>query len=169
MFRKKKKAIVSEVLTEAEVLKRLDIPNFRHMSKEKAMSFASMLPYMDSEVAKTALKQFPHFAQITVEVLACYKEVMGEILKTNAMSTQEFNKSCDDIIEALSGLLKTKLGFRKKKFIIEKMMEVLEIKADAKQKNNEWLNDVVKNMRTVAVSIVGIAGMILGIKFIGKK
>lgn len=39
-------------LTEQEVLEILDIPDFRHMSKDKVMKFASELPNMDPQVAK---------------------------------------------------------------------------------------------------------------------
>lgn len=45
-------------LTEKQVLKKLDIPDFRHMTKAKVMQFASMLPYMNTEVAKRHLNNF---------------------------------------------------------------------------------------------------------------
>ncbi|WP_156951394.1 hypothetical protein [Lacrimispora aerotolerans] len=46
---------MSETITEQKVLNKLDIPDFRHMTKDKVMGFASMLPDMDPEVAKKAL------------------------------------------------------------------------------------------------------------------
>ena len=49
-------------LTEAQVLKKLDIVDFRHLTKEKVMSMATMLDKMDPEVAKEALEQFPELA-----------------------------------------------------------------------------------------------------------
>lgn len=61
-------------LTEQEVLEILDIPDFRHMSKDKVMKFASELPNMDPQVAKTALLQFPEFAATTRDVMSCFQE-----------------------------------------------------------------------------------------------
>ena len=46
-------------LTEQEVLEILDIPDFRHMSKDKVMKFASELPNMDPQVAKSCIVAIP--------------------------------------------------------------------------------------------------------------
>ena len=43
-----------KTLTEAQVLEKLNIPDFRHLSKDNVMSFASMIQNMDPEVAKKA-------------------------------------------------------------------------------------------------------------------
>lgn len=61
-------------MTEKQVLKTLDIPDFRHLSKEKVMTFFSMIPQMDPEVAKKALEQFPNFSSSVREILQDYKE-----------------------------------------------------------------------------------------------
>ena len=60
-------------LSEKKVLKKLGIPDFRHMTKDKVMSFATMLPYMDPEVAKKALEQFPSFKDLAGDMVTQYK------------------------------------------------------------------------------------------------
>ena len=50
---------MNKPLIEAKVLTKLGIPDFRHLTKDKVVSFVSMLPHMDTEVAKMALEQFP--------------------------------------------------------------------------------------------------------------
>ena len=50
------------MMSEANVLKKLDIEDFRHITKDKVIKMASMLDKMDPEVAKKALEQFPEFA-----------------------------------------------------------------------------------------------------------
>lgn len=65
---------MSKPLTEKQVLKKLGIPDFRHMTKAKVMQFATMLPYMDPEVAKMALEQFPEFAKRATEILLNIKK-----------------------------------------------------------------------------------------------
>lgn len=51
--------IMSKQLTEAQVLEKLNIPDFRHLSKDNVMSFASMIQDMDPEVAKKLWSNSP--------------------------------------------------------------------------------------------------------------
>ena len=46
--------IMSKQLTEAQVLEKLNIPDFRHLSKDNVMSFASMIISVHSRLAGTA-------------------------------------------------------------------------------------------------------------------
>lgn len=48
---------MNRILTEQNVLNKLGISDFRHMAKDKIVKFASMLPYMDPEVAEKALER----------------------------------------------------------------------------------------------------------------
>lgn len=66
---------MARTLSEQKVLKKLGIPDFRHMSKDKIVAFTTMLPKMDSEVAKKALEQFPEFAKTATEIVSYYKEI----------------------------------------------------------------------------------------------
>ena len=70
--------IMSKQLTEAQVLEKLNIPDFRHLSKDNVMSFASMIQDMDPEVAKKALEQFPDFAKSTMDALKDIKSVIDK-------------------------------------------------------------------------------------------
>jgi hypothetical protein len=56
------------MMSEEKVLKKLDIVDFRHLTKDKVIKMASMLDKMDPEVAKKALEQFPEFANTTKEM-----------------------------------------------------------------------------------------------------
>ena len=62
------------MMNEQKVLKKLDITDFRHLTKDKVIKMASMLDKMDPEVAKKALEQFPEFANTTKEMLSEYKD-----------------------------------------------------------------------------------------------
>ena len=59
---------MNKSLTEAKVLTKLGIPDFRHLTKDKVVSFVSMLPHMDPEVAKKALEQFPEFSSTALSI-----------------------------------------------------------------------------------------------------
>ena len=47
---------MSRTLSEQKVLKQLKIEDFRHLSKDTVMRFASSIQKMDPEVAKKALE-----------------------------------------------------------------------------------------------------------------
>ena len=166
IFKKKEKP---RGLSEKEVLKMLEIPDFRHMTKDKVMAFTSLIPQMDAEVAKTALRQFPDFARTACKVMDCYKELMGSVLKENALSTKEFNESCDTVIAALNALLaEKKIKFKDKKHIIDCIMQILEMKKDKDSENKEWHGKFIAVLSASALAILGIASAILGVKFLDK-
>ena len=47
---------MSRTIDERKALKMLDIPDFRHMTKEKAVQLVSMLDRVDPSVAKAVLE-----------------------------------------------------------------------------------------------------------------
>lgn len=75
---------MSRTLTEKKVLKKLGIDDFRHLTKEKVITMATMLDKMDPEVAKKALEQFPEFAKVSKDMLKEYKETLDKGLETNS-------------------------------------------------------------------------------------
>ena len=62
---------MNRTLTEANVLKKLDIEDFRHLTKDKVITMASMLDRMDPEVAKKALEQFQDRARASAKASCC--------------------------------------------------------------------------------------------------
>ena len=58
-------------LNEKQVLKKLNIKSFSEVTTDKAISFSSMLPHMNPDVAKKALEQFPDFIKRTTIMIAC--------------------------------------------------------------------------------------------------
>ena len=85
-------------LTEEQVLKKLNIEDFRHLTKDKVISMATMLDKMDPEVAKKALEQFPEFASTMRQILSEYKRSLDEGLKQNAEGVKSYYDTCDAII-----------------------------------------------------------------------
>lgn len=68
---------MSRQLSEKQVLEMLGIPDFRHLSKDRIMSFTSALPQMEPQVAIAALQQVPHFADTSLEIMQIYKETVS--------------------------------------------------------------------------------------------
>ena len=88
------------LLTEKQVLKKLDIPDFRHLTKGKVIDLASMLDRMDPEVAKKALEQFPEFAKAAKEILAEYKDTLDKGIASNNESVKAYYDVCNSSINS---------------------------------------------------------------------
>lgn len=154
---------MSNQLTEREVLQQLNIPDFRHITKDKIMTFASMLQNMEPEVAKKALEQFPEFAKMALEVLKDYRNVMEKTLDGNSASSKQCYDIYNEVIDALKTCLaKGDLPFEEKKYYIEKMMEIAKM-AESKDTENKGFNWRMISLGTLSVfTVVGIGASILG-------
>lgn len=154
---------MSNQLTEQQVLNQLNIPSFRHITKDKVMTFASMLQNMEPEVAKKALEQFPEFAKMTLEVMREYKVVFDKALEDNAASVKQCYDIYSVVLETLKNCVeKEDLPFDEKKYYLEKMMEITKM-AESKDMDNKKFNWKIVSAGAVAViAVVGIGASILG-------
>lgn len=150
---------MARTLSEQKVLKKLGIPDFRHMTKDKIVAFATMLPKMDSEVAKKALEQFPEFAKTATEIVSYYKEMIEKGFDYNDASVKSFYLTCDAIIEILNEQLKDgNLTFEEKQIVIDKMIELAKMKADKDAENKYFILDILgKAMVGVGVVMAAVA------------
>ena len=74
---------MKKLLNEKQVLKKLEIDDFRHITKDKIIKMASILDGMEPEVAKKALEQFPEFSNTAKEILFNYKEILDKAIISN--------------------------------------------------------------------------------------
>ena len=148
---------MSRSLTEQKVLKKLNIEDFRHLTKDKVISMASMLDKMDPEVAKKALEQFPEFASTTKEMLSEYKETLDKGLESNKESVQSFYDSCNSIIVSLQKQLENdNISFEDKKYIMDKMSEVSKMMGEKDSENKRFIATMTA-MGLTAVGVVAVA------------
>ena len=149
--------------TEEQVLRKLNIPDFRHLSKDKIMTFFFMLPNMDPEVAKKALEQFPSYAGAVKEIIAEYNDFLDKALADNAESVQSYYSICKEIIEALSKLIEQdSLSFDEKMQIAQMMLEV-EARANKKDRENKkHIQTIVVCAAVVAIVTIGGLAAVLG-------
>lgn len=149
-------------MTEAQVLKELGIPDFRHLNKNHVIKLASNLHKMDPEVAKAALEQFPEFSRAVGEVVKDYSQTIDNILEKNTASNLEAIKAGQTILEGLKPLLQNdSLEFEQKKYIIEQMNIVLD-KINAKDsENKKFLAFITKSK--VWVACCTLVTMALGV------
>ena len=149
---------MSRTLREDKVLKKLDIVDFRHLTKDKVITMASMLDRMDPEVAKKALEQFPEFAQTTKEMLTEYKDTLDKGLQDNKDSVQAYYDACQSIIDSLQKQLeKNDLSFEQRKEIIDQMLEITKMMGIKDSENKKF---IVK-MAICGAAAVGLTAMAL--------
>lgn len=152
-------------LTEDKVLRKLDIPDFRHMTKDKVVSFVSMLPQMDPEVAKRALEQFPAFAETSLAIVNCLRENLGDIVDSNAANAAEFNARCQDALNALETLLlRDDLSDAGREHAINGIMGVLELMREFDRENKAFLKGLLQDILAVSLIIVICLTIPLGLK-----
>ncbi|MDD7419336.1 hypothetical protein ACTNA4_00310 [Bariatricus sp. HCP28S3_A7] len=154
---------MSKTLTEKQVLKKLGIPDFRHLSKEKVMKFATMLPHMDPEVAKKALEQFPEFAKTTKEMLVEYKDILEKGMASNDKSIMNCYDAGKAMISSLQKELdKEELSFEERKYVIDKMMEVSKMMNEKDSENKKFIAFMAMIAGTVVTVGVGALASALG-------
>jgi hypothetical protein len=138
-------------LTETQVLKKLNIEDFRHLTKDKVISMATMLDKMDPEVAKKALEQFPEFASTMRQILSEYKKSLDEGLKQNAEGVKSYYDTCDAIITSCQRELdKEDLSFEERSFILEQMVLVAKMKGEKNTEDKKFI---------VMMSVIGLAAV----------
>ena len=133
------------------------------MTKDKVVSFASMLSDMDPGVAEKALEQFPEFAKTIIELATDYKDSIDKGLAGNSESTKACHNVCTTIIESLQKQLdKDDLPFEECKYYIAQMKEMAQMmqQKDSENKNFTW--KVLGLAGMAALVLVGTAAAVLG-------
>ena len=165
---------MSKSLTEAQVLEKLNIPDFRHLSKDNVMSFVSMIDKMDPEVAKKALEQFPDFAKVSIDGLNNLKDTVAKAMDTDKESASRFYDMCDAIIDAIKlAMSDGVVTFEEKKYCIEKMQEIAQMASEKDSENKKFKWSLVANYALTAglvlVGAIALLGGNVDIKWLPKK
>lgn len=90
------------LLSESRVKEILGIDDFRHMTKDGAVEFVSMMAQMEPEVALKALEQFPELAKTAVSWAGDYKETMLKVLDVNSEESKGIIASLQATLECMN-------------------------------------------------------------------
>lgn len=144
--------------TEDSVKKALKINSFRELSKDKIMQFASMIPYMDKEVAIAVVNQFPIYAEFVKVIISVYMETANRILEDNKESQMAAIHGYQTILDSLSNKLEESNTEEERKSITNDMISVADKIAEIDEKNKKFLNKMVNKI----LAGVGIAVLAVG-------
>lgn len=139
--------------SEEAVLKILDIPDFRHLTKDKAIEFVSMIPQMDPEVAIKALEQFPQLKDAALGMAKEYKEAMVKAIDADNDDAKALYATIDAIITSLQKeLSREEISVEERHFIIEQMKDLAQFQHRAHKENQDF-----------KVKIMGIGGGVVAV------
>ncbi len=92
-------------MTEKQLLKKLDIPDWRHLSKDKIAVFASNINKLDPEVAKAVLAEIPKFSETSLELV----QKMQDSFKASISNVKEIDTLTLQNIQTLAERLEEQL------------------------------------------------------------
>ena len=161
---------MKRTISEKKALKLLDIPDFRHMTKEKVVEFSTMLYSMDPDVAKKALEQIPEYVKMASEIVRTYKEVIDRMFEANAKDTKAFYDACNGILATLSVQLQDEhITMEERNFLNDRMITVAQMIGEKGAENKRFMLSVFGDIAKGIGGIVGVFALIYGGKFIGGK
>ena len=150
-------------LSEKKALKKLGIPDFRHMTKDKIVSFTSMIHKMDPEVAKEAIKQFPEFKDLSLDIVNTYKSVIDKVVESNEKSQNVFYNTCNDIISSLKDELnRPELSSDERDRIEKKMIQAAKMIGDKDSENKKFHSKLLTIFTVLAATVAATAASTIG-------
>lgn len=150
-------------LSEKKILQKLNIEDFRHMTKDKIVQFASMLPKMDPEVAKAALSQFPSFTGLATDLVTELKQLVSHTYALSNDSQTAFFGVCTKILSSLEKELEDEnLSPEQKDQIENKMIEVAKMISEKDSENKKYTSHAMDVFAAITGVITLAAAALLG-------
>lgn len=160
---------MDHTLTEQQLLQQLDIPDWRHMSKDKLITFANNMQNLDPEVAKAAISQFPKFSEMGTGIVDALKDSLDNVI----LNDREADAKAYEINYAILNNLDKRLQKRflfpsERKQIIDAMLQVSDNIAQMQIHEKNMVRDVAKAVGAVAGLVITIGGTLLGVNFLKR-
>ena len=152
---------MGKLATREEVLKALNIDNFREMTSEKVIGFASMYNQINPEVAKAAIAQFPNFAKTVGDALVELKDIAIKGLEGDDENTRMALQARINTIESMQNILeRDDLSFEEEQEIINKMSEEASKMEDQVAEGKRFKN---QQLQIVALAMIGMSAILLAV------
>lgn len=151
-------------ISEEAVKRALKIDSFRNLSKDKIMKFASMIPYMDKEVAIAIINQFPEFADFGKTVISNYMQICDNLLEKGKESQMAVIQGYQTILEALARKLDVdSITEEDRKSITEDMITVADKIAQADLQYKKFLDRVGTKVLWGVLGVAALIGAGIGV------
>ncbi len=158
------KRLLKRYVSEDAVKRALKIDSFRNLSKDKIMQFASMIPYMDKEVAIAIINQFPKFVDLGKTVISSYMQMCDNILEKNKESQAAVIHGYQTILDALARRMDVEsITERERESITEDMISIADKIAKADLQNKKFLDRMGTKVLWGVLGLIGIVGAGIGV------
>lgn len=158
------KKLPKRYVSEDAVKRALKIDSFRNLSKDKIMQFASMIPYMDKEVAIAIINQFPKFADFGKIAISDYMQICDNILKDNKENQAAVIHGYQTILDALAKRMEIESTTEEdRKAITEDMITVADKIALADLQNKKFLDKLGTKVLWGVLGVTEIIGAGIGV------
>ena len=152
------KRLPKRYISEEAVKHALKIDSFRNLSKDKIMQFASMIPYMDRDVAIAIINQFPVLADFGKTAISAYMQMCDNILEKSRESQMAVIQGYQTILCSLSKRMEAEnITAEERKSITEDMILVADKIAEADLQYRKFLDRMGTK---VLLGILGIAAFV---------
>jgi len=154
--------MAKSLLTAGQVKEYLDIPDFRHLTRDKLIKFVSAIPDMDNEVAIKIIEQFPEFTGYAKVLVDHYDGMCNDILKGNGRSVQAVMDGYKQTLDLLDELAKDeKSSAEDRRYFAEEMVKIADKMAASDTSNKNFLAGITKdNTWFACVTLVVCAGVL---------
>lgn len=150
-------------LTEKRLMKKLGISDWRHLSKDRMMTFASSIKYVNPETAKEILNQIPNFNEYSLSLLNEYSKNIESILEKNEKTNLELLSACKSLISSIESLITSKdIDSTERDELIDKELKVIELMRLIDSDNKKYHLILSGMLGLTSIFSVGILGSILG-------
>ncbi|WP_297565765.1 hypothetical protein [uncultured Faecalibaculum sp.] len=147
-------------ISEKKCLKKMNIPDFRHMSKDKLVKFASMMDRMDPEVVMAAINQFPVYTDLMKELANHFQNTLEIAHEKNEKSQDHFYQACDEILAAMKKQLEEDdLTPEEKTVINSQMIEVARMISEKDSENKRFLLNIQETWKWLGVGGIALGAM----------
>ena len=161
------------IMSEQEVLDLLEIPNFRCLSKEKFMTFATYISFMKPQIAIRVIEQIPCYVELAKSTLCDFKEVVATCVRSNDEGIRQYYSVVQTKISLLQGMLESEhLSFEEKKYVFEILLDIQEMLGQKDSENKKFNIKVILVSGTFFLVGLGLTASLLGINTtmcFGKK
>ena len=152
-------------VNEAALKRKLGIPNWRNLSKDKVLKFAAAMPEMATEVRLKLIEQFPAFKDLAKADIDAVAEAHKSTLAANENSQNHFYKASQEQREALrADLGRDDLSWEQREALHDRLDQNVR---RVSQKDSESKQFLGAGMRVVAAT--GAAALALSVVYVGGK
>lgn len=160
----------NELLSEEDIKKKLNITDFRSLSKDKIIEFVSLLPRMDKDEALAIINQFPNYSDMSKVMINQMTNLCNNAIKSDENTHKEIIQSYKSVLLTLQEELKNEqLTPQDKDKINCQMLEIINGMSAKDSERKKLINTIVENSGKVVTGVIIVGATILGISYYKDK